>query len=44
MTPNQFSLLRKMTLMLNNEFDAFQKGSYAAHLTLPLEADFSKDR
>lgn len=42
MTPNQFSLLRKMSLRLNNEFDAFQNVSYPAHLTLPLEADLRR--
>ena len=32
-TPNQLSLLSKMTLILKNQFNAFQAGSYPAHLT-----------
>jgi len=42
MTPNQFSLLRKMSLMLDNKFDAFQNGSYPAHLNALLEADLRR--
>ena len=38
-TPNQLSLLSKMTLVLKNQFNAFQSGSYPAHLTALLEID-----
>jgi SAM-dependent methyltransferase len=38
-TPNQLSLLSKMTLVLKNEFNAFRSGSYPAHLTALLEVD-----
>lgn len=38
-TPNQLSLLSKMTLLLRNEFNAFRAGSYPAHLTALLEVD-----
>lgn len=40
-TPNQLSLLSKVTLMLRNEFNAFQEsaGLYPAHITALLEAD-----
>jgi len=41
-TPNQLSLLSKMTLVLKNEFNAFQSGSYPAHLTALLEADLRR--
>ena len=38
-TPNQLSLLSKMTLLLKNQFNAFQRASYPAHLTALLECD-----
>jgi 2-polyprenyl-3-methyl-5-hydroxy-6-metoxy-1,4-benzoquinol methylase len=40
-TPNQLSLLSKMTLVLKNQFNAFQEapGLYPAHLTALLEID-----
>jgi hypothetical protein len=38
-TPNQESLLSKLTLLLLNEFNAFRAGSYPAHLTALLEVD-----
>jgi 2-polyprenyl-3-methyl-5-hydroxy-6-metoxy-1,4-benzoquinol methylase len=38
-TPNQLSLLSKMTLVLKNQFNAFQDGSYPAHLTALLGID-----
>ena len=41
-TPNQLSLLSKMTLVVKNEFNAFQSGSYPAHLTALLEADLRR--
>lgn len=41
-TPNQLSLLSKLTLVLKGEFNAFQAGSYPAHLTALLEADLRR--
>ena len=41
-TPNQLSLLSKLTLVLKNEFNAFQSGSYPAHLTALLETDLRR--
>lgn len=41
-TPNQLSLLSKMTLMLKNQFNAFQENSYPAHLTALLEVDLRR--
>jgi 2-polyprenyl-3-methyl-5-hydroxy-6-metoxy-1,4-benzoquinol methylase len=41
-TPNQLSLLSKMTLLLRNEFNAFRAGSYPAHLTALLEVDLRR--
>jgi len=40
-TPNQLSLLSKLTLILKNEFNAFQEapGLYPAHITALLEID-----
>ena len=40
-TPNQLSLLSKLTLLLRNQFNAFQErpGLYPAHLTALLEID-----
>jgi SAM-dependent methyltransferase len=41
-TPNQLSLLSKMTLVLKNEFNAYRSSSYPAHLTALLEADLRR--
>jgi SAM-dependent methyltransferase len=41
-TPNQLSLLSKMTLLLKNQFNAFQDGSYPAHLTALLDVDLRR--
>jgi SAM-dependent methyltransferase len=40
-TPNQLSLLSKVTLLIKNQFNAFQEapGLYPAHLTALLESD-----
>ncbi|MFH1919421.1 MAG: methyltransferase domain-containing protein [Planctomycetota bacterium] len=38
-TPNQLSLLSKLTLILKNQFNAFQDSCYPAHLTALLEVD-----
>jgi len=41
-TPNQLSWLSKMTLLLKNQFNAFQEKSYPAHLTALLESDLRR--
>ncbi len=41
-TPNQLSLLSKMTLVLKNQFNAFQDSSYPAHLTALVEIDLRR--
>jgi SAM-dependent methyltransferase len=41
-TPNQLSLLSKLTLVFRNEFNAFRAGSYPAHLTALLEVDLRR--
>jgi len=41
-TPNQLSVLSKMTLVFRNEFNAFRAGSYPAHLTALLEVDLRR--
>ena len=41
-TPNQLSLLSKLTLLFRNEFNAFRAGSYPAHLTALLEIDLRR--
>ena len=41
-TPNQLSLLSKLTLLFYNEFNAFRDGSYPAHLTALLEVDLRR--
>jgi 2-polyprenyl-3-methyl-5-hydroxy-6-metoxy-1,4-benzoquinol methylase len=41
-TPNQLSLLSKLTLVLKNQFNAFQDGCYPAHLTALLEIDLRR--
>lgn len=38
-TPNQESLLSKMTFLMKNEFNAFQEPSYPAHITALLAID-----
>jgi hypothetical protein len=40
-TPNQLSLLSKLTLVVKNQFNAFTErpGSYPAHITALLEVD-----
>lgn len=41
-TPNQLSVLSKLTLIVFNEFSAFRAGSYPAHLTALLEVDLRR--
>jgi SAM-dependent methyltransferase len=41
-TPNQLSLLSKLTLVLRNEFNQFRASSYPAHLTALLEVDLRR--
>lgn len=41
-TPNQLSMLSKLTLVLRNEFNAFRAGSYPAHLSALLEVDLRR--
>ncbi|MBI1347040.1 methyltransferase domain-containing protein [bacterium] len=41
-TPNQLSLLSKLTLIVFNEFNTFRAGSYPAHLTALLEVDLRR--
>jgi cyclopropane fatty-acyl-phospholipid synthase-like methyltransferase len=41
-TPNQLSLLSKLTLSLRHEFSAFRAGNYPAHLTALLEVDLRR--
>jgi 2-polyprenyl-3-methyl-5-hydroxy-6-metoxy-1,4-benzoquinol methylase len=41
-TPNQLSLLSKLTLVVKNQFNAFQDGCYPAHLTALLETDLRR--
>jgi 2-polyprenyl-3-methyl-5-hydroxy-6-metoxy-1,4-benzoquinol methylase len=41
-TPNQLSLLSKLTLLVKNQFNAFQDGCYPAHLTALLEIDLRR--
>jgi SAM-dependent methyltransferase len=43
-TPNQLSLLSKLTLLLKNQFNAFQDvpGLYPAHITALLEIDLKR--
>jgi SAM-dependent methyltransferase len=38
-TPNQLSVLSKLTLLFKNQFNAFQDGCYPAHLSALLEGD-----
>lgn len=41
-TPNQVSLLSKMTLLVKNQFNAFQEGNYPAHITALLPSDLER--
>jgi 2-polyprenyl-3-methyl-5-hydroxy-6-metoxy-1,4-benzoquinol methylase len=41
-TPNQLSWLSKLTLLVKNQFNAFQEGDYPAHLTALLEIDLRR--
>jgi len=41
-TPNQLSLLSKLTLVVKNQFNAFQEPCYPAHLTALLEVDLRR--
>ncbi len=41
-TPNQLSVLSKLTLVLKNSFNAFQAASYPAHRTALLEVDLRR--
>jgi 2-polyprenyl-3-methyl-5-hydroxy-6-metoxy-1,4-benzoquinol methylase len=41
-TPNQLSFLSKLTLILKNQFNAFQANSYPAHRTALLEIDLRR--
>jgi SAM-dependent methyltransferase len=41
-TPNQLSLLSKLTLLVKNQFNAFQDNNYPAHLTALLEGDLRR--
>lgn len=41
-TPNQVSLLSKLTLVLKNEFNAFRSSNYPAHLTALLPVDLMR--
>jgi SAM-dependent methyltransferase len=41
-TPNQLSLLSRATLVVKGEFNAFQDGSYPAHLSALLEVDLRR--
>jgi 2-polyprenyl-3-methyl-5-hydroxy-6-metoxy-1,4-benzoquinol methylase len=41
-TPNQLSFLSKLTLVVKNQFNAFQDSCYPAHLTALLEVDLRR--
>jgi 2-polyprenyl-3-methyl-5-hydroxy-6-metoxy-1,4-benzoquinol methylase len=41
-TPNQLSLLSKLTLLFKNEFNAFRDNCYPAHITALLEVDLRR--
>lgn len=41
-TPNQLSVLSKLTLVFKNQFNAFQDGCYPAHVTALLEVDLRR--
>ena len=41
-TPNQLSVLSKLTLIVKNQFNAFTESSYPAHITALLETDLRR--
>jgi len=41
-TPNQLSLLSKLTLLVKNQFNSFQDSDYPAHITALLEIDLRR--
>jgi len=41
-TPNNLSLLSKLTLLLKNKFNAFQDANYPAHITALVEIDLRR--
>lgn len=41
-TPNQLSFLSKLTLVVKNQFNAFQDGCYPAHITALVEQDLER--
>jgi 2-polyprenyl-3-methyl-5-hydroxy-6-metoxy-1,4-benzoquinol methylase len=41
-TPNQLSLLSRLTFLLRGQFNAFQDASYPAHITALLEVDLRR--
>ncbi len=41
-TPNQLSLLSKLTLIVKNQFNAFTESNYPAHITALLEVDLRR--
>lgn len=41
-TPNQLSLLSKLTLLIKGQFNAFQQSSYPAHRTALLKVDLQR--
>ena len=41
-TPNQLSLLSKLTLLVKNQFNAFQDVQYPAHITALVETDLRR--
>jgi 2-polyprenyl-3-methyl-5-hydroxy-6-metoxy-1,4-benzoquinol methylase len=41
-TPNQLSLLSKLTLVIKNRFNAFTDADYPAHITALLESDLHR--
>jgi len=41
-TPNQLSLLSKLTLLVKNQFNAFTETNYPAHITALLEIDLRR--
>lgn len=41
-TPNQLSLLSKLTLLIKNQFNAFTASNYPAHITALLEVDLKR--
>ena len=41
-TPNQLSILSKLTLLAKNQFNAFTESNYPAHITALLESDLKR--